>query len=76
MDLHMPEMDGFETVLNIRKGNVGIKQPDIPIIALSADAFTETRDQVLAVGMDDFATKPFKPAEFLLILDKWLNHEK
>ncbi|MCB9016762.1 MAG: response regulator [Lentimicrobiaceae bacterium] len=76
MDLHMPEMDGYTTTINIRNGSFGVKQPGIPVIALSADAFTEARDKVFMAGMNDYATKPFHPEQFLLILQKWLHHDK
>jgi PAS domain S-box-containing protein len=56
MDLQMPEMDGFEATQRIR--NI---LPDIPIIALTADAMAETRTKVLAGGMDNYMTKPFNP---------------
>jgi PAS domain S-box-containing protein len=58
MDLQMPEMDGFEATLNIRK-----ILPHIPIIALTADAMAETKTKVLAGGMDNYMTKPFNPAD-------------
>lgn len=56
MDLQMPDMDGFETTLEIRK-----ILPEIPIIALTADAMAETKTKVLASGMDNYMTKPFNP---------------
>lgn len=56
MDLHMPDMDGFETTTIIRSFN---KQ--VPIFALTADAFAETRIRALACGMNDFIPKPFDP---------------
>lgn len=56
MDLHMPDMDGFETTTIIRSFNT-----QIPIFALTADAFAETRIKALACGMNDFIPKPFDP---------------
>lgn len=55
MDLHLPEIDGFEATKRIRKID-----PDIPIIALTAAAMIEEKEKVFAVGMNDFITKPFK----------------
>ena len=63
MDLQMPEMSGFQAAEIIRAEQSMVKNSDIPIIALSADAFLETRRKVLEAGMDDFVTKPFKPDE-------------
>lgn len=63
MDLQMPEMSGFQAAEIIRGQNAVVKNPDIPIIALSADAFLETRRKVIEAGMNDYVTKPFKPEE-------------
>ena len=63
MDLQMPEMSGFQAAEIIRAEQSMVKNSEIPIIALSADAFLETRRKVLEAGMDDFVTKPFKPDE-------------
>lgn len=71
MDLQMPEMDGFETTKAIRgNGNKAIK--NIPIIALTASAMVEVRDQVIEIGMNDFITKPFNPVELNNIIAKYL----
>ncbi|MCX6185657.1 MAG: response regulator [Bacteroidetes bacterium] len=63
MDLQMPELSGFEATEVIRAEHTRVKNRNIPIIALSADAFQETRRKVLEAGMNDFVTKPFKPEE-------------
>jgi len=62
MDLHMPEMDGFEATRFIRKLNDLLKS-QIPIIALSADVMDETILKVKESGMNDYISKPFKPEE-------------
>jgi two-component system sensor histidine kinase/response regulator len=56
MDLQMPVMDGFEATAIIKK-----LHPDIPIIALTADAMPETYNKALEAGMSDYLTKPFAP---------------
>jgi PAS domain S-box-containing protein len=56
MDLHMPEMDGLEATNHIRKSG-----KTLPIIALTADALAETKEQATKAGMNDFVTKPFNP---------------
>jgi two-component system sensor histidine kinase/response regulator len=56
MDLQMPVMDGFQTTRIIRKTN-----PDIPVIALTADAMPETHNKALSAGMCGYLTKPFVP---------------
>jgi len=58
MDLHMPEMDGFETVEKIRKGYPYISNPNVIIIALTADVNEETRNLVKLAGMNDYIVKP------------------
>lgn len=63
MDLQMPEMSGYEASQLIRSGESSVLNHNIPIIALSADAFLETRQKVIECGMNDFVTKPFKPDE-------------
>jgi CheY-like chemotaxis protein len=56
MDLHMPGMDGIEAARRMRAAETGGKRT--PIVALTADAFPESRDACLAAGMDGFVTKP------------------
>jgi signal transduction histidine kinase/ActR/RegA family two-component response regulator len=59
MDLQMPQLDGFETTKAIRTGGAGIHNLRIPIIALTADAFPETKKKVMEIGMNDLVSKPF-----------------
>lgn len=59
MDCHMPEMDGFDATLAIRQKEQACGLPRIPIIALTADAQRGTRERCMAVGMDDYISKPF-----------------
>ena len=58
MDLHMPELDGYETALKIRDTSTNVLNHNIPIIALTADVTPETRQKVLDAGMNDYITKP------------------
>lgn len=57
MDLHMPEMDGFEATAIIHN-STKFKNHSIPIIAVTASAFDEDKVKVISNGMDDFITKP------------------
>ncbi|WP_418263796.1 response regulator [Flavobacterium faecale] len=57
MDLHMPEMDGFEATKKIHE-SMKYKIKNIPIIAVTASAFDEDKIKAIANGMDDFVTKP------------------
>lgn len=63
LDLHMPVMDGSETARRIRDGET--LQPDIPLIGLTADVFTETRESMLEAGVNDFLTKPVKMRQLI-----------
>ena len=61
MDLEMPGMDGYETTRRIRSGEGAgkpIRQPAIPILAVTAHALSEVRDQCEQTGMNGFVTKP------------------
>jgi two-component system, sensor histidine kinase len=60
MDLHMPVLDGVGATRAIR----ALTDPaaaTVPIVGLTADAFSETRDRCLVAGMNDFLTKPVSP---------------
>lgn len=60
MDLQMPVMDGYEATIEIRKGNAGSSNAQIPIIAVTADVTEETRKKVFELGFDSYLTKPLK----------------
>lgn len=60
MDLQMPEMDGYEAAIAIRKLPEK-KYQSLPIIALTASAVLEMKDLVLEVGMNGCISKPFNP---------------
>lgn len=60
MDRRMPIMDGIEATQHIRTLSGG---QDVKIVALTASAFSEQRDEMLKAGMDDFVRKPYRPAE-------------
>ncbi len=72
MDCQMPRMDGFVATRRIReyeKRHGG--ELHIPIIALTANAMEEDREKCLAVGMDDYLTKPLKPDLLYEKLCQW-----
>lgn len=73
MDIHMPEKDGYQTTIEIRKNpNTAINS--LPIIALTAAATKNEINKSLKVGMDDFISKPFKYEVLLMkILSKTLK---
>jgi PAS domain S-box-containing protein len=69
MDVQMPEMDGFEATAAIRK-----MEPEgerIPIIAMTAHAMKGDEERCLQAGMDDYISKPIKPAVLFEKINKW-----
>lgn len=58
LDCHMPVLDGFEACIAIRRGQMQLKHPTLPIIALTADADEKCYRNCMDVGMDGFIQKP------------------
>jgi CheY-like chemotaxis protein/HPt (histidine-containing phosphotransfer) domain-containing protein len=73
MDCRMPEMDGYEASRAIRRGAV---QPTITIVALTANASSEDRNQCVEAGMNDFLTKPITREKLFSTLKKFLTSSK
>ena len=72
MDVHMPGMDGYAATQAIRTWEKNTGQARRPIIALTADAFRETRQRCLAAGMDEVLTKPLAYDILQVMLARWL----
>ena len=72
MDCHMPEMDGFEATRCLRASEAGTGRR-LPIIALTADVFAESRKLCFAAGMDDFLPKPVSFKQLDVTLARWLG---
>jgi two-component system sensor histidine kinase ChiS len=72
MDLQMPEMDGFEATRAIRSLQ-GDYYKNLPILALTAAAMQEVRQQVEAAGMNDYIAKPFNPNDLYNKIAKYCN---
>jgi PAS domain S-box-containing protein len=71
MDCHMPEMDGFEAALEIRRRENESGRKPMPIVALTASVLQEDRDRCVSVGMDEVIGKPVQPAELALVLRRF-----
>jgi PAS domain S-box-containing protein len=66
MDIHMPEMDGFEATRRIRALDGDAART--PIIALTANVLAGDMERCVQAGMDGYLPKPFKPSELLALL--------
>ncbi len=69
MDLHMPEMDGLEATRLIRAMD-DEQLRALPIYALTADAFVEVKEKVMANGFTGYISKPFRNEDLLEIIRK------
>ena len=74
MDIQMPIMDGYEATKIIRSFNN--KNAQIPIIAMTANAFEEDRKHALQLGMNEHLAKPIDIEKLKDVLTKYFNHEK
>ncbi len=73
MDVQMPTMDGFQTTHAIRVGNGGDIYKNIPIIALTANAFAEDRERCLRCGMNAYLSKPVDEASLVEVVLRYLE---
>ncbi|HGM5550789.1 MULTISPECIES: hybrid sensor histidine kinase/response regulator [Pseudomonas] len=69
MDCNMPVMDGYEASRQIRQSG---RWPNLPIVALTANAMSEERERCRAAGMSDYLAKPFRREELAALLDQWM----
>ena len=69
LDVHMPEMDGFAVIREIRERERST-DGHLPVIALTARSRPEDRARVLAAGMDDFLAKPIEAAKMWSTIDR------
>lgn len=74
MDIQMPDKNGLEATIEIRN-LADKKKKNIPIIALTANALKGEEKKYIAVGMDDFLTKPFKEKELLEVISRVLDNK-
>jgi CheY-like chemotaxis protein len=73
LDIHMPEVDGFHATKRWRQSS----EPwsNVPIVGLTADAESKTRNQALEVGMNDVVVKPFNPPHLRSVIERFgLEH--
>jgi signal transduction histidine kinase/DNA-binding response OmpR family regulator len=72
MDVMMPEMDGLSATADIRTREMQTGK-HVPIIAMTAHAMQEHRDECLAAGMDGYVSKPVRTKELFATIDEVLN---
>jgi len=68
MDVRMPVMDGYEATREIRKN-----RPKLPIIALTAHALTDEKNQCFEAGCNDYISKPVDYQKLTQMIDKYLK---
>jgi signal transduction histidine kinase/AmiR/NasT family two-component response regulator len=76
MDCQMPEMDGFEATRVIRDPTSAVLDHDVPVIAMTANAFAEDRERCLLAGMSDFLPKPVVVAQLQSLIVRWRGMRK
>ena len=70
MDIMMPEMDGYETIREIRKD---VRFQKLPIIALTAKALKEDREKCIEAGANDYLSKPVDTNRLLSLIRVWMH---
>lgn len=77
MDCQMPLLDGYDTTQAIRQlESTAQTSKHVVIIAMTANAFTEDRDRCIAMGMDDFLSKPIRRQQLKETLEDWIIKQK
>ena len=69
LDMHMPIMDGLETLKRIREDE---RYSDLKIVALTANAMKGDREKYLAAGCDDYLAKPLEVSKLRRVIEKFL----
>ena len=68
MDINMPEIDGFETAIRIKKTN-----PNMPIIALTASDVNEIKNKISQSEIDEIIIKPFDEKDLVSMIHKYIK---
>jgi two-component system, sensor histidine kinase and response regulator len=75
MDCQMPEMDGFEATRRFRQSEKAkpASSPQVPVIALTANALAGDRERCLDAGMTDYISKPIDPTKLIDMIEHYLE---
>ncbi len=76
MDCQMPVMDGYQATAAIRNADSKVKNPNVPIIAMTANAMEGDRQKCIAAGMDDYLPKPIRQEMLSDVLEKWITRPR
>jgi two-component system cell cycle response regulator DivK len=69
LDMMMPEMDGYETLGQIRQGS----RHDVPVISVTAQAMVGDREKCLSAGANAYIAKPIDVDRLIILLDRYLS---
>jgi len=72
LDVNMPEVDGFQVIEALRRGEQDTGQ-HLPVIALTARSMKEDRERCLRAGMDDYLSKPIRRQELFAAIERVLG---
>ena len=73
MDCQMPELDGYHCTLQLRNPDSGVRNPRVPVIAMTAHAMVGDREKCLKSGMDDYITKPIDREQLVEVINHWIG---
>jgi len=73
MDVQMPEMDGYEATRVIRNPQSKVRNHEVPIIAMTANAMRGDRERCLEAGMDDYISKPIQPQKLIEVMTRFVS---
>ncbi|MBF0516050.1 MAG: PAS domain S-box protein [Nitrospirae bacterium] len=74
MDVEMPQMNGLEATRHIRNSKSGEFNPNIPIIAMTANAFKDDKDRCLSAGMNDYISKPISIGQLMEVIERTMDN--